>query len=97
MTVTARSLLLVALPLLLAAPAHADEARGKLLYENHCQVCHESGVHVRENRKVTDRGGIMAMVVRFSQHLQLEWAAEEMVDVVDYLDAEYYHTGKSTL
>ena len=34
MPASVRPLLLIALPLLLAAPAHADEERGKLLYDN---------------------------------------------------------------
>ena len=85
-TLVAASALLVVAP----QPAAADESRGKLLYENHCQVCHESTVHVRENRKVEDRAGIMRMVVRFSDHLELDWSADEMRDVADYLAAEYY-------
>ena len=85
-----RLLPVLCVALLAAAPVAADEARGKLLYENHCMVCHESTVHVREDRKVEDRAGIMRMVVRFSDHLGLDWSAEEMRDVADYLAAEYY-------
>ena len=73
-----------------SVPVSADEARGRLLYENHCTACHESTVHVREDRKVEDRAGIMRMVVRFSDHLGLDWSAEEMRDVADHLAAEYY-------
>lgn len=87
----ARKLLLsVVVPLLMSAPVVADETRGKLLYENHCMECHQSTVHVREQRKVEDRAGIMRMVVRFSDHLELDWSAAEMRDVADHLAAEYY-------
>jgi len=83
--------------ILLVTPSLADETRGRLLYENHCTVCHESTLHIREDRRVADRAGLMTMVVRWSGELKLDWTAEEMVDVVDFLDAEYYHTGKSSL
>lgn len=71
----------------------ADVERGRLLYENHCTVCHESTVHVREDRRVGNRAEIMAMISRFSTHLELGWSAEEMLDVLEYLDQQYYRIG----
>ena len=44
--------LVVCLAVLFAAPACADEARGRTLYENHCQACHSKKVHQRERSVV---------------------------------------------
>ena len=82
--------------ILLVTPSLADETRGRLLYENHCTVCHESNVHVRENRRAGDRTEVMAMIKRFSTHLELDWSAEEMLDVLEYLDQQYYNPGSGT-
>ena len=51
--------------------------RGQLLYENHCQVCHESVVHVRQNRRAESKDQLQTWVVRWSTHLKLTWTAED--------------------
>ena len=71
-----------------AQPASAE--RGRLLYENHCTVCHESVVHVREDRKVKTRQDLLAFISRWQNHLGLGWSAEEMNDVREYLNEKYY-------
>lgn len=73
-----------------ALPAGADPDRGRLLYENHCRACHESNAHIRDDRRAGDRAELMAWVVRWSQHLGLDWRAAERTDVVDYLNQRYY-------
>ncbi len=64
--------------------------RGQLLYENHCQVCHESVVHVRQNRRAESKDQLQTWVVRWSTHLKLTWTAEDTGAVVDYLNQRYY-------
>ena len=86
----------VAAASLMASASAVDVERGRLLYENHCTVCHESNVHVRQNRRASNRTEIMAMIKRFSTHLELDWSSEEMLDVLEYLDQQYYKTGVST-
>ena len=69
----------------------ADAGRGKLLYENHCQSCHASTVHVRDQRKVTNPGELRAMVARWSGELKLPWQDAERADVYQHLNNRYYH------
>ena len=68
-------------------------SRGQLLYENHCQGCHESVVHVSETHRAHSLRDLEYWVTRWSGVLNLSWGADEVGDVVDYLDHRYYHIG----
>jgi len=71
--------------------ARAGEAeRGKLLYENHCKVCHTSVVHIREDRKAGSREEIRTWVQRWNKDLGLQWGSVEVDDVIEYLNERYY-------
>ncbi len=74
-----------------AAALAANAKRGQLLYENHCTVCHTSVAHVREQRIAHSVDDIRKQVLRWSGQLNLEWRAEEVADVVEYLNSNYYH------
>ena len=75
--------------------AHAqDTERGRLLYQNHCQECHETGVHFREERKVTNPEELTAQVVRWTKELELDWTQEEVADVRAFLDERFYRLEK---
>jgi mono/diheme cytochrome c family protein len=65
-------------------------SRGQLLYENHCMACHESIVHIRTQQQVQSLPELQAQVGRWAEYLQLRWSKEEVEDVVDYLDRQYY-------
>ena len=65
--------------------------RGKLLYDNHCRICHDSNVHIRNHRKAASIVDIAFWVTRWQAHLKLKWSDEDINDVVDHLDTEYYH------
>jgi len=65
--------------------------RGQLLYENHCQVCHDSRAHIRSNRKAKTLKDIEGWVVRWSTELKLTWSADEIRDVARYLGKRYYN------
>jgi len=65
--------------------------RGQALYENHCRTCHEEGIHVRDNRRVTSIGELRHRVASWSYHAALGWSDEDIADVVDYLDRRFYH------
>ena len=69
----------------------ADVDRGRLLYENHCTVCHTSVAHVRAGRKAHSVDDVRKQVLRWSGHLELQWRASEVTDVVDYLNRKYYN------
>lgn len=71
-------------------PAAAAGDRGRLLYENHCQACHASTVHVREARKARTPAEVRAYIARWSAHLKLVWGEEEQAEVFHYLNNRYY-------
>ena len=68
----------------------ADAERGKLLYENHCKVCHTSVVHVREDRKAGSRQEVRTWIQRWTKELGLQWGPAEVDDVIEYLNERYY-------
>jgi len=68
----------------------ADIGRGQLLYENHCMSCHESVVHIRENRRAGALGEIYWQTTRWAVTQQLEWRYEEVRDVAQYLNNQFY-------
>jgi mono/diheme cytochrome c family protein len=79
--------------LLACSPARAAVTfdRGQALYENHCQTCHEEQVHMRYSRRATSIEDLRQQVTSWSYHAALGWSEEEVADVVDYLDREFYH------
>lgn len=64
--------------------------RGQLLYENHCQICHSSVVHIREKRKAKNSGAVRSWVIHWSKYLKLSWSNDEIDEVVHYLNSRYY-------
>ena len=68
----------------------ADAERGRLLYENHCTVCHTSVVHLREQRKATSRAEIQTWIRRWQQELGLQWGTSEVDAVTEHLNDRYY-------
>jgi len=71
--------------------ASAEVERGQALYENHCKVCHESWVHTRNGSKVTSKDDLKQRVSAWSVHSGLDWKKEEVDDVSDYLNQNFYH------
>ena len=68
-----------------------DLARGRALYENHCQVCHTRKVHMRPNRIVMTRRDMTELVEHWAQQEKLRWGRQEVQDVVEYLARSVYH------
>jgi hypothetical protein len=68
----------------------ADSARGRALYELHCDGCHAESVHGRKKRVATDFESVRAWVGRWNTTLKLKWSAEEVDDVAQHLNATYY-------
>lgn len=86
-----RSMLLI-VALCSTNPAQAASAeRGKALYENHCQGCHDDTVHVREKHKAANFEAVVKFVARWEAELKLGWSAEERADVADYINTTFYH------
>lgn len=65
-------------------------SRGQLLYENHCQGCHTSQLHIREQRRVRSIDELRGWVARWATTQQLRWGDEEIGDVTKYLNQRYY-------
>jgi mono/diheme cytochrome c family protein len=75
-----------------AAPAvvAADKERGRILYENHCVVCHTPKVHSRPNRIPLTVDELRQIVANWAKEENLRWSNEEINDVVWYLNTTRY-------
>ena len=73
-----------------STPAAEEFDRGEALYENHCRECHESWAHTRDGRHVTTVNGLRGRVAAWSIHTNLQWSQEEIDDVTDYLNQQFY-------
>jgi mono/diheme cytochrome c family protein len=68
----------------------AEFDRGQALYENHCMECHESWAHTRDGRHVASLDALRKRVAAWSIHTGLGWSNEEVDDVTDYLNRQFY-------
>jgi mono/diheme cytochrome c family protein len=83
--------LLVALLPVMAAPAGAaDLERGRLLYDNHCQFCHNRQVHGRADRWPKTLADLRGIVDQWQRNDRLRWSDAEIDDVTAYLNATQY-------
>ena len=81
---------LTALGSLSGAAEIPDLARGRALYENHCQVCHTPNIHSRPNRLPLNADELRDIVAHWSRQENLRWSPEEVEDVVFYLQQTRY-------
>ena len=80
--------------LLLALPALAqDPAPGRLLYETHCGGCHYERVHQRVRSDVKGLGDLRDAVARWAGESKRQFSAQEIEEVVQYLNASHYRFG----
>ena len=71
--------------------AHAQNIeRGRALYENHCQKCHDATVHGRKNRLALSIGELRDIVDQWQRNQGLRWRDDEIDDVVRYLASTRY-------
>jgi len=68
----------------------SGSVRGELLYQNHCQSCHDKNVHTREDRLATSPESLRAWVQSWVAHSQLPWSSEEIADITAYLNRTLY-------
>lgn len=87
-------LLSAATGVLAATPKDSAKSRGQLLYENHCTRCHETSVHSRKPIRVTNLDDLYHWVEKWASVQKLGWNQDEVRDVVDYLNHEYYQLKK---
>lgn len=72
----------------------ADKERGRILYENHCMVCHTPKVHSRPNRIPLSLDELRQIVSNWAKEENLPWSNEEINDVVWYLNTTRYRFTK---
>lgn len=74
-----------------SAMSHAaDTAGGKALTDQHCYQCHGNEVYTRSDRKVRTLDGLQRQVRRCELTLGLKWFDEDVSNVTDYLNQEFY-------
>ena len=74
-----------------ASPASgADVARGRELYENHCQYCHTPKIHSRANKLPMTKNELRVIVDDWRRQVSQGWTPEETEDVVEYLNQTKY-------
>ena len=76
-------------PFCLSAAAQ-DIARGRLLYETHCTVCHREGLHNRKDSKVATYVDLRYQVERWARQTGRTFTPEEQADLIEFLDATHY-------
>lgn len=72
------------------AAAAANAGRGRALYENRCNGCHDESVHGRKARVATSFEAVRTWVRRWSDNLGLAWTDAEVTDVTVHLNERYY-------
>lgn len=68
----------------------ADAARGQSLYEVRCTACHKAVLHTRASAKVRNYEQLQAEVKHWEAAGKERWSAEELADVVQYLNDRFY-------
>ena len=64
--------------------------RGRLLYENHCVVCHTPNIHRRPNRVPLNAAELRDIVNGWQREEKLRWSEQDVGDVVQYLRETRY-------
>ena len=86
------ALFLALWPLLWLGAAQAgDIENGDDLHFEHCTGCHDSSVYTRDNRNVRDLGRLGQQVRFCKDTIGVTWFDDEVDDVIEYLNATYYH------
>lgn len=79
------------------AAAGQDPARGKLLYDTHCDECHYERVHDRLRSEVKDLADLRDTVWRWAQKTKKRsFSLDELDDITEYLNASHYRFGATT-
>jgi len=68
--------------------------RGRALYENHCIVCHTAKVHRRVPPLPLGIDDLRYIVTLWASQQGVRWSAEDIEDVVHYLNRTHYRFEK---
>lgn len=75
---------------LTAGQASADIKHGQQLHDANCVKCHDSGVYTREDRFISSKDALTTQVQRCNVNIGTQWFDEDVADVVDFLNTNYY-------
>ena len=77
--------------------ALADIKRGQSLHDENCISCHARmmggkglGIYTRPNRRIETLDGLGMQVNRCKDSLGFDWPEDQIDDVVDYLNTNFY-------
>jgi mono/diheme cytochrome c family protein len=88
-----RTLLLAALAgtgAVALSQAPPPASKGELLYTTHCNECHTTQMHWRDNRRALDWESLKAQVRRWQGNTGLMWSDQEIAEVARYLNDTIY-------
>jgi mono/diheme cytochrome c family protein len=71
--------------------AQADVAAGKMLVEQNCTKCHTDSVYSRNDRRIRTLAGLKSQVTHCPKPAGTEWSQQDIANVVEYLNKEFYH------
>ncbi|MBI3370140.1 MAG: c-type cytochrome [Betaproteobacteria bacterium] len=74
--------------------AQETTQRGQELYATQCATCHTERLHQREKSNIRTRADLRAEVTRWSRETRQRFSAEDIEDVVRYLDRSHYRLKK---
>ncbi|MGZ5092293.1 MAG: c-type cytochrome [Burkholderiales bacterium] len=73
-----------------AGAAQPDAARGLVLYQRHCEVCHTPAIHKHSARAPITRDELRMLVDAFGRQRGLMWTRDDVEDVVEHLNTMSY-------
>ncbi len=81
------------LPLMAQAAAEpaAESTDAEALFDTHCTRCHGSEVYTRDDRRIQSLPELQVQVQRCETMLELQWFDEQITDVAQLLNSQYYH------
>jgi mono/diheme cytochrome c family protein len=68
-----------------------DLERGRMLYENHCRMCHDSVAFKRGDHVARNLEQVKAQVNRWQTNTGLRWSAEDIDSVTGYVAKTFYN------
>ena len=71
--------------------ANADAVQGKILQDQSCTGCHDTSVYSRPNKRIKTFAALQGQVTRCKKPAGAEWSNQETMDVVEYLNNDFYH------
>jgi mono/diheme cytochrome c family protein len=65
-------------------------SRGQLLYTTHCNECHTTQMHWRDDRRALDWNSLKSQVRRWQGSSGLGWSEADIAEVARYLNDTIY-------